>query len=169
MQIVMIKLRVKFWIFGNYWWVVPTVAVVFVSVVYLADGNPDKNTLVTVGGGFLTAFYFLHQQRIEEIKLFREIFSECNLRYDKMNENINAIVSKGENEALSEKEKNQLSDYFNLCGEEYLYFKQGFIYPDVWLAWSHGMKVILKNPRVAPYWQIEKKSDSYYGVDNEVA
>ncbi len=139
------------------------------SLLYLVIDAPDKNILVTVGGGFLTAFYFLHKQRIEEVRLFREIFSECNLRYDKMNEAINIIISKSKEDTLSEEEKNQLSDYFNLCGEEYLYFKQGFIYPDVWLAWSNGMKAILGNERVSPYWQLEKKSESYYGVGNEVA
>jgi hypothetical protein len=116
--------------------------------------------------GFISVFYFLHKQRLEEVRLFREIFSECNRRYDAMNEKLNVIIQKDITVPLSFDGKNELSDYFNLCGEEYLYFRQGFVYPDAWRAWSSGMRGILSSPRVNEYWNAEKKSESYYGLQN---
>ena len=96
--------------------------------------------------------------------LFRQIFAECNKRYDDMNEKLNAIVKGPEDQELQSKEKDTLYDYFNLCGEEYLYYKLGYIFPPVWKAWYNGMKYFIKNQRIAAVWTEEKKSDSYYGL-----
>jgi len=55
-------------------------------------------------------------------------------------------------------------DYLNLCGEEYLYYKRGYIEPSVWHAWQNGMKSILEAPSIYAVWVAEKKTGSYYDL-----
>ena len=113
-------------------------------------------------------YFFLQKQRLEETKLFREIFLECNERYNALNEDLNDIVNKNTNEPISDSELKILFKYFNLCGEEHLYYKKGYIYPSAWKAWYNGMKVFIKNPRILPIWEREKESDYYYDLKIDI-
>jgi hypothetical protein len=60
--------------------------------------------------------------------------------------------------------KKALMDYFNLCAEEYLFFKEGYIHPQVWQSWCRGMLYYLRNSRIRQVWNEEMISDSYYGL-----
>jgi len=144
-----VKIKLKFWFFRNYWWLLALGFVVFGTVMVLLQSGADFKLLATLLGTLLSLLYFLQKQRLEETKLFREIFAECNERYDKMNELLNAIVDGPNNQPLQSEERTTLNDYFNLCGEEYLYYSQGYIFPSVWKAWHNGMKYFIKNPRIA--------------------
>lgn len=158
------RIRLKFWFFHHYWWLLTLVFVgIGTGMVFLRPGV-DFKLLATLLGTFLSLLYFLQKQRLEEMKLFREIFAECNGRYDKMNERLNVIADALDNQSLQSEELAILSDYFNLCGEEYLYYRQGYIFPSVWKAWYNGMKYFITNPRIAAVWTEEKKSESYYGL-----
>jgi hypothetical protein len=57
-----------------------------------------------------------------------------------------------------------LYNYFNLSGEEYFYYKQGYIYPEVWKAWRNGMKIFYQVERIKQEWDKELSNDSYYGL-----
>ena len=60
---------------------------------------------------------------------------------------------------------NTLNDYFNLCGEEYLFYRRGFIYPEVWGSWVRGMNIYFKDDRIQELWLEELRNESYYGLD----
>ena len=156
-------MKIKFWLYRNYWLTLP-IFVVVVLVLALLRFPVDVKILSAVLGGLLSFVYFVQKQRLEETKLFRYIFQECNKRYDCLNGKLNKILRVEDAKELSESERNTLDDYFNLCSEEYLYFKQGYIYPDVWKAWENGMKTVFFSPRVKEYWQSERESDSYYSL-----
>lgn len=64
---------------------------------------------------------------------------------------------------LSFSDRQVLFDYFNLCAEEYLYHKSGFIDSDVWTSWIHGMRVFAAAPRIRSLWEAELNAGSYYG------
>lgn len=115
-----------------------------------------------VGGGF-SFIYFIQKQKLEETRLFKELFTEFNERYDRLNKNLNSIAMGDEKSELSLKDINALYDYFNLCGEEYFFYKQGYIYPKVWKSWLNGMKYFYRNKRVKSIWDKELESNSYYG------
>lgn len=74
----------------------------------LVLGAPFHN-LVAVVTGLLSVAYFLQKQKLEEMRLFRDIFKECNERYDKMNDNLAAIAPVGK--ALTDKERDLIIDY----------------------------------------------------------
>jgi len=118
--------------------------------------------VVTALGGIFSSAYFVQKQKLEELRLFKELFTEFNHRYDQMNEKLNKILQGTQNEKLTEQEINYLYDYFNLCGEEYLYYKQGYILPEVWESWKNGMRTFSKNNRIRELWEDELKENSYY-------
>ncbi len=146
------------------WWLLTLVFVGIGTGMVLLRPGVDFKLFATVLGTFLSLLYFLQKQRLEEMRLFREIFAECNSRYDKMNERLNTILNAPNDQPLQSEEIAILSDYFNLCSEEYLYYRQGYIFPSVWKAWHNGMKYFITNPRIATVWTAEKRFESYYGL-----
>jgi hypothetical protein len=157
----LIRIKLKFWLFENYWWLLCVVIAIVAAV--LVTLKESVSTVVSVGGTLLSIIYFLQKQKIEELRVFMELFKEFNERYDRLNEQLDAIL-KSEKTELSSEEKNILIDYFNLCGEEYLYFRKGYIDPVIWAAWENGMKSIFSNSKVRFFWENEKKTESYYGL-----
>jgi hypothetical protein len=156
-----IGVKLKFWLFRNYWWLLGTILVG--AVAFLLCTETSITSIATVAGSVLSVIYFIQKQRLEELKLFRELFKEFNARYDGMNENLASIISKN-NTPLTSEEESSLIDYFNLCGEEHLYYELGYIDPVVWKSWCNGMKSIIESPRVKPLWEAEKATSSYYGI-----
>lgn len=155
------SIRVKFWFFEHYWWLLCiAIAAAVVTLVVLRETLP---TAATVVGAILSVAYFLQKQKLEEMRLFRELFKECNARYDAMNEKLAQIAEKGDVE-LGREDYLKVVDYLNLCGEEYLYFKRGYIEPSVWRAWNEGMKFIVAAPPIQRVWLVEKGNGSYYDL-----
>ena len=134
-----------------------------ILLVVLIQDPVDWTLIFTILGGFLSYIYFVQKQKVEEIRFFKELFTECNERYDQMNERLNRIFNGDSSKNLTEEEKNYLYDYFNLGGEEYLYYKQGYIIPEAWEAWKNGMCYFYRNERIRNIWQKELDDNSYYG------
>lgn len=156
-----LSIRLKFWLYEHYWWLL--ILAIGVATGVLLGRKEPFSTVATVIGGILSIAYFLQKQKLEELRLFREIFKECNERYDGMNEALARIVST-EDGKLTAEERDTVVDYLNLCGEEYLYFKRGYIEPSVWQAWQNGMKAILSSPRLREVLEKEKQTGSYYDL-----
>ncbi|NJM54784.1 MAG: hypothetical protein HC841_01605 [Verrucomicrobiae bacterium] len=155
-------IRAKHWVLRHYLWIACAMMLAAFGAAFL----PQFETWQTRLGVLAFPFAFLvttQKQKTEELELFKKLFTEFNDRYDGMNEELNAIMNTPTDEQLSQNEQSQLFDYFNLCGEEYLLYRQGYIYPEVWNAWCNGMKIFYKNPRIKKLWDDELKSDSYYG------
>lgn len=156
-----IGVKLKFWFFEHYWWML--CLILASTPTALLWHNEPLPTVVTVVGALLSLIYFVQKQKLEELRLFRELFKEFNARYDEMNEKLARIVESTDTE-IPKQERETLIDYFNLCGEEYLYFERGYIDPAVWKAWFNGMKAIISVPRVLCVWQAKKQTDSYYDL-----
>ena len=133
------------------------------SVLFYRRGDDWKLFLPVIGGG-VSLIYVIKKQQLEEAKLFKELFVQFNATYDDLNEKLNQIKSQ---ESISPEDRNTLYDYFNLCGEEYLFYQQGYIYPEVWKSWVLGMKIFYDSDLIRPIWISELKSGSYYGLDIE--
>ncbi|QYJ96527.1 hypothetical protein K0J45_13385 [Shewanella alkalitolerans] len=155
----------KFLIFRHYWWVFSVLILLVLGVTFVLGIECDSKLVFPLVGTYLSAMYFVQKQKLEETKLFREIFAECNKRYDELNDKLNEIIRSSEESELTSDQKNLLDDYFNLCGEEYFYFQEGYIYPDVWESWMNGMKTIINTPKIKRHWIKESESGSYYGLD----
>jgi len=156
-----LSVRLKFWLFEHYWWLVcAAVATAIGTLILLKE---QVATIATVVGALLSVVYFLQKQKLEELRVFREIFKECNSRYDSMNEGLAAISAKQTSD-LTPVERSLVIDYLNLCGEEHLYFKRGYVDPSVWQAWHNGMKALVSAPSIRDIWEAEKTTNSYYDL-----
>lgn len=120
--------------------------------------------------GTLGFCYFVHQQKLAETVLFHQLFTAFNARYDVLNGKLASLI---ENEALGGVEpllplqRGFVVDYFNLCAEEYHYFKLGYIPRNVWRSWCRGMAWHLRQPCIKAVWFVEVKTDSFYGLTYE--
>lgn len=155
-------IKLKFWFFDHYWWLL-SVAVV-ITAIALSLLKEQLSTTAGVVGAIFSLIYFLQKQKLEELKLFRELFKEFNARYDVLNERL-AKLAENRSPEVTQEERDLLIDYFNLCGEEYLYYQKGYIDPSVWRAWHNGMKALVSVPRIQAVWHVERKTNSYYGVE----
>ncbi len=143
------------------------VLVLIIPCVFFEDARTKEYLFWVVGiGGGLS--YFLLTHHTEEVKLFKELFTAFNDRYDEMNEELNEIILPPVRADFSPEEINSLYDYFNLCGEEYLYYSKGFVYPKVWNAWLNGMRIFYRNERIKTLWNAELETGSYYGLSAEM-
>jgi hypothetical protein len=150
----------------KYYVIVLFLAFLAFLVILVLDPNARNNPSVSITalGGLVSFYYFIQKQQLDELTLFKDLFNNFNSRYDNLNQSLNAIAQGDENEPLTTEEVSKLYDYFNLCGEEYLYYALGYIYPDVWQAWRNGMSTYLKHKRIREQWLKEEKSNSYYGL-----
>jgi hypothetical protein len=122
---------------------------------YFVPGHRPELLISAVGGvaGFV---YFLYRQHLDEAKLFKELFTEFNTKYDALNDGLNAILFGPSGDSLTSHEREHLFKYF-ICGEEYFFYKAGFIDSHVWESWYRGMGVFFKHPRIQALWEQDCK------------
>jgi len=111
--------------------------------------------------------YFLFQQHLSESKFFAELFEKFNARYDGMSEKLQGLP-KSEN-PLGSTDKLLVIKYFNLCAEEFLFYRAGYIDETVWQAWCRGMAHYGKDSRFADIWKGEGGAELYYGFEFPIA
>lgn len=162
-----IKLK---WLIHRYYFIVGIITLliaIILALIFYLKGT-DWKVLLTIIGGLFSFFYFIQKQELDEAKFINELLVQFNARYDCMNEKLNAIMK--DNKPLEPADISNLFDYFNLCGEEYLFYRRGYIYPEVWRSWVAGMKFYYKDARIQKLWVEELSSESYYGLDisNEI-
>ncbi len=135
----------------------------YLAVLWWLVTSGDKHIalIASLTGVYLSVLYFFQKQNLEELKTFKELFVEFNARYDRLNNELNNIDNEENYKAI-------LDDYFNLCAEEYLFYKKGLIVTEVWHSWCKGMQIHLKKPRVSEYWEDAQKEDSFYGLTTAI-
>jgi hypothetical protein len=156
----------KRFVFKKYLWIAFVVTVASVVVV-VKSGAQDRGSLIaSTLAATLTFCYFVQKQKLDELKLFNDLFIAFNKRYNEMNAKLEEIYQGKE---VGETELKQgLVGYFNLCGEEYLFFDEGYIHPKAWQSWCAGMLYYLQDERIRQFWNQEAKLGSYYGLTYNV-
>ena len=123
----------------------------------------SSEVLISAVGGLWALAFYLHKRHADDAKFMKELLTEFNGRYNQMNDDLqSSLWSK---EPFGETAKLKLMDYFNLCAEEWLFWKAGNIYSEVWTAWANGMRYYIKDQRVKDLWEQERQSNSYYGFE----
>lgn len=123
--------------------------------------------------GTIATLYLGHiKLKIENDKLFKELFQDFNSRYDeRFNDLINELKYDDERE-ITKTEINILIDYFNLCAEEFLWKEKSRIPNNVWNAWKSGIIENLKIKQVQELYKKETSSTngrkSFYGLIKEL-
>lgn len=143
----------------------------FLGLVIIANGvlyrflplKASPELFLSVTGSVAALVHFFYSQYNHSTDRFIELFKDFNARYDHLNNKLNALVAKDGGLVLTPDDTLLLFDYFNLCAEEYLYFKSGYIDIDVWQSWLNGMRYFASNPEIRRIWLSELQSGSYYG------
>jgi hypothetical protein len=154
---------VRFWI-STRWWVsqhyILAGAIIAVPMAVLFDAESWRQDEQLAGiGAVLGYIYFAQRQRLEKARLFKELFTEFNKRYDRLNDHLATI---GNTVPLGESLQRKVVDYFNLCAEEHLFYRLGYIDPLVWHSWCRGMLQYLELESVKRLWDSEVATNSYY-------
>lgn len=149
-------------IFENYWWIAPIGAFLGIGLVVIfvpGEKTSFVGSIIAAAVGFC---YFAQHQKLAEISLFKELFTEFNHRYDNLDERLHQIATSGE---LPDESASQvIIDYFNLCGEEYLFYAEGYIHRAAWRSWCAGMLWYFEREPFRSNWDEEKATNSYYGL-----
>ena len=137
--------------------------VVNAAIFLLLRDKVSHEIFLSTTGAIAALIHFLYSQHSQNTERFIGLFRDFNARYDRLNNRLDTLLVKDGALMLTNEDKQLLYDYFNLCAEEYLYFKSGYIDAEVWLSWLKGMKIFLSNSDVRRLWQEELNSGSYYG------
>lgn len=157
--------RLKRLLLEHGWWICLIAA--FLGAVAWLRGHFDGNwaTLLAMVGGLLSAAFVLQKQYLDELRLFHELFKDFNSRYAKLND---ALLKVMKSETVKDEDDLQaIVDYFNLCAEEYWWYRAGYIPEEVWRSWSRGMLQYIENQPVRKHWDAEVTQGSYYGLTLE--
>ena len=131
--------------------------------------NAGATILAAIIVSVISFYYYQHSKKMEHDRMMKDLFKEFNARYDKINHSLYKIEKKCK--TLIELEKHpkleyKLNDFFNLCAEEYFWYKKGRIDENIWSAWSDGMNDWYKGVEVIrDAWEAEIKKrgcKSYY-------
>ncbi len=108
-------------------------AISFAIVIYLLWCKHVDNALgIGILGSIATFYFGVLKYKMENDKIFNELFTSFNSRYDdKLNDLTNKLRLKP-GKKLSNKKVKLIIDYFNLCAEEYLWYKRNRIPGTVW-------------------------------------
>jgi predicted membrane channel-forming protein YqfA (hemolysin III family) len=112
----------------------------------------------------------VRQYKIENDKMFKELFEAFNKKYDcKFNNRFNQLdefLSKDPDFTLKdEQDRLLIIDYLNFCSEEYLWYTKGRVPEIVWNSWEEGMLYFLNLKPINQVVQIQKiQKNSYYGL-----
>ncbi len=114
-------------------------------------------------GGLWGLAFFLQNGHKEDAKFMKELFEYFNKRYDDQNNDLQSWLQQKDD--FTEEQRLGFIDYFNLCAEESVFQKLGYIYDEVWESWRNGMRQYGRDPRVAALWKEQQATRSYYGFD----
>lgn len=157
-------------------------------IVFMFNSNEHLEPLISVLIAIFSAIFLLQKHNWDKKKIYHELFSDFNRRYDTLNENMNRIkegklinmINIVLESDLSKPDEVQfyttsvIYDYLNLCGEEYFWAGQKMLHPEIWDNWKKGIEYFINCPIVIKVIKMEierynsnnrkdKKVDNYYG------
>jgi hypothetical protein len=147
----------------HYWWLAFIFGGLACGVALQFGGDQRVALAGACIAGALGFCYFAQQQKLAETQLFHQLFTEFNTRYRQLNGDLAKLVGRP-SASLTPDERDLIVDYFNLCGEEYLFFSEGYIHRNAWRSWCRGMAWYLRRHPFADVWQDEAETDSLYGL-----
>jgi len=128
--------------------------------------------LITGGATIVAILGLIYQSRTTNKQLRLQNIIEYTKRYQEIilnfPENINEKEFKIDDldEGLKSKTLRYMRAYFDLCFEEFVLYKKGYIDNEVWNIWSGGIFTALSKPSFQQAWSIINK-DSQFGLNFE--
>ena len=82
----------KFKIFRYYFPMALFISIVLIIVGFVFQEKLDWKLNITLVGSIKSSVYFVEKQKLEQMVLFKELFTKFNGRYDGLNEKLNEIL-----------------------------------------------------------------------------
>ncbi len=161
------------WIFRNYITIIALFLFVANCILFTLNLY-EKEIFLGFIASIATLYLGIIKFKIETDQFSLELFKSFNDRYDdKLNDVFNRNRKKKEEEKLNHftnEDRCIIIDYFNLCAEEYYWFKKNRIPQDVWAAWLFGINKNLSNPEIRKLFdeEIKEFGISYYGLEKVI-
>src|SRR5258707_11691626 len=103
-RMLIIGVHVKHWVLRHYLWVALILLLLTIAAAVLFTPLNGKDWVPILGIPF-TFLWTIQKQKIEELELFKKLFTEFNRRYSRLNNELNKIRGYGQpNEKLSASE-----------------------------------------------------------------
>jgi len=137
-------------------------------LLFIYFGNKTEIIGAVLATGISLSFG-VRQYKMENDKMFKELFENFNSRYDikfnnKLNE-IDATYKIDKNLVIEGNDRLLVIDYLNFCSEEYLWYNKRRIPENVWQSWENGMLYFLNLKPINQVVQTQnKQKNSYYGL-----
>jgi hypothetical protein len=155
--------QARHWVLQHYLWIATGLfGFSLVAILTFAKGCENQVKFTIIGVPF-TFVILVQKQKLEETRLFKELFTAFNTRYDSLNEDLNRIRTDTKSVGMIHTDRDVLYNYFNLCAEEHLFRSQGYIPEVVWRSWWEGMRIFFNCPRIRKEWDADSGTNSYYG------
>ncbi|MBR9860733.1 hypothetical protein GYB22_08300 [bacterium] len=115
-------------------------------------------------------------QQLSEDQIFHDLFTDFNRRYDEINNTLYRIEQTFNDSEPEELQRfpeiySKLNDFFNLCAEEYFWYKRKRIPNDIWKVWHNGMNYWYNRvPSIRSAWEYELTQfghEGYYLKEGE--
>lgn len=147
-------------------WILSLIATISVLIFLYLKLTIKIEIFLGITGTLLTIFISVINFFQNNDRLFKELFKEFNERYDKYNDILASVTPAN----LTQKKKQKIVEYFNLCAEEFLWVQRGRIPDEVWINWRNGIIQNLENKVIYDVYEEEKGlcQYSYYGFFNEM-
>lgn len=125
---------------------------------------------IGVVGIIITVIFSAANKNLNHQKMEKELFAEFNKRYDALNDSLTLLSSISTLEQLRETNSfidkktmhHLLIDYFNLCAEQYYWYRKKRIKKLLWDSWHSGMMYYYTtHPVVRELWELEIKGGGY--------
>ncbi|MGG5578104.1 hypothetical protein ACPDHL_12290 [Myroides sp. C15-4] len=155
---------------GRIFWAAIILLIVFL-IFYIKILDQKIASAITVA--LLTIYIGMIKQNYDDDKLFLELFNHFNSRYDtKLNKLFNDLRL-NDGKEINQKDILLIIDYFNLCSEEYLWYKNKRLPPEIWRAWEYGIIANINLRQVKKIFENENQNEnsrkSYYGFMEYIA
>lgn len=164
-------------------WSIHILFIILITIVFLLSCliyTDRKFEIIPVIGGIVALYLGILSHKISSDKMAKELINEFNNKYtEEINDLFNFIRDQNYGDKTIEeiskaivttnlfKSKNLnlfIIDYFNLCSEEYYWYKNGRIPNEIWDAWENGIIDNFNLKCVKELYDIEiNKDKSYYG------
>lgn len=143
------------------------------SLFYKNCNNPDNELFLGIIGSIATLYFGIIKYQIESDKFRLDLIKSFNVRYnDKLNDVFNKLNDNNrvESNDFSKDDRCTIIDYFNLCAEEYYWYKRNRIPEDIWAAWLFGINKNLSKPGIKKLFdeEIKEFGISYYGLEKVI-
>jgi hypothetical protein len=109
----------------------------------------------------VTFWFGQRETRIADHQLFISVARDVHERYSRLYP-VLASLPKQHITQLTDEQQQAISQYVNLCAEEYLWKQKGIVQREIWEVWEQAIRAKFSHPVIRAAWKQNYRNDKYY-------